>query len=111
MSVMGKAATYAFVKEYIAHQLFNDLPKAALKAYKRIDADDLLHKAGLARHRPAAAAASGTGLFILGAALGGFAALLLAPKVGAEMRTSVKSRALGWIDPAKKQYGSETAQA
>lgn len=112
MSLMGKAATYAFVKEYIAHQLFEDLPKTALKAYKRIDTDELLHRAGLARHRPGAAAASATSLFILGCAFGGIAALLFAPKAGAELRTTVKNRAMGFVEQNKpQQFGQEPAQA
>lgn len=111
MSLMTKAATYAFVKEYIGHQLFNDLPKAAARAYRRIDADDLLHKAGLARYRPGTATATGLSLFALGCAIGGVAALMLAPKVGAEMRTDVRQKAMDFVGQAKQQYGEKTAQA
>jgi gas vesicle protein len=37
------------------------------------------------------------GAFIIGCAVGGIAALMLAPKAGTELRTDVKDKAMGYL--------------
>jgi hypothetical protein len=89
-----KAALAIGAKEFLAHQLMNDLPRAARKRLAELDWDrDVLNRAGLQRTSTLQKGLGGLTLFCLGMVAGGVAALMLAPKPGAELRTDVKSRA------------------
>jgi hypothetical protein len=65
------------------------------------DRERWLNKAGLSLHRPGAKAASGASLLLVGAVVGGVAALLFATKTGPELRTQIRERALDLKDRAK----------
>lgn len=54
----------------------------------------------------------GLGLFVLGIAAGGVAALLLTPQTGTELRTTVKDKAMGYMNKQNINIGQEkTASA
>ena len=66
--------------------------KAAKKGFRNIDWEEGLHKVGLASYKPGKATASGVGLLVAGAVIGGAVALMLAPKKGAELRTDLMGK-------------------
>jgi hypothetical protein len=86
------------IRKIVAQRLINDLPRAAKDKWDDFDADDVLNLVGLTTRKPATVGLGGLGAFILGVAAGGVAALLLAPKTGTELRTTVKDRAMGYMN-------------
>lgn len=84
--------------EKVARRLeLKKLVRAAKSLDLDFDGERLLHRVGLAPHRPGKRTAAGFALFALGALAGGTAALALAPKRGEELRSEVKHRAKGLI--------------
>lgn len=99
-------------RKWVARRLLNDLPKLARDKWADFDPDDVLHYAGLTTYRPGRAGVGGVGVFILGAVVGGVVALMLAPRPGAELRTTVKDKAMGYINKQNIGIGTEkTANA
>ncbi len=93
---------------YLVKNLAQDLISAASKSGLAhslsgldFDRERWLNKAGLSLHRPGSRTTGGVTLLLVGAALGGLAALLLAPKTGPELRTQLRERALDLKDRAK----------
>ena len=84
-------------RKILAQKIIKDLPKAAKNQWDDFDADDVLRYVGLTTYKPARSSFAGIGAFVIGCAVGGIAALMLAPKTGTEMRTDVKDKAMGYL--------------
>ena len=84
-------------RKLIARKIVKDLPKFAKNQWDDFDADDVLRYVGLTTYKPARSSFAGIGAFVIGCAVGGIAALMLAPKTGTEMRTDVKDKAMGYL--------------
>jgi len=84
-------------RKILARKILKDLPKAAKTQWDDFDADDVLRYVGLTTYKPARSSFAGIGAFVIGCAVGGIAALMLAPKTGTEMRTDVKDKAMGYL--------------
>jgi hypothetical protein len=84
-------------RKMIAKKILKDMPKAAKNQWNDFDADDVLRYVGLTTYKPARSSFAGIGAFVIGCAVGGIAALMLAPKTGTEMRTGVKDKAMGYL--------------
>jgi hypothetical protein len=65
------------------------------------DRDYWLHKMGLSSYTPARDTFGAIGIFALGAAVGGLAALAFAPKSGEQLRAEVKDKASQWVNKAQ----------
>ena len=76
----------------LMHQM-EHLGENARDSIRGFDPDDVLRSVGLMRTRSAQTVMGGAGAFLLGAAVGGLAALMLAPRTGNELRTTVMDRA------------------
>ena len=99
-------------RKLIARKVMNDLPKFAKNQWDDFDADDVLRYVGLTTYKPARSSFAGIGAFVIGCAVGGIAALMLAPKTGTEMRTDVKDKAMGYLGKQGINVGQEkTASA
>ncbi|RKG80527.1 YtxH domain-containing protein [Corallococcus terminator] len=106
-------------RQFLAHQLLNQVPeyadlasKKARKSWDNFDADDALRYVGLTTYKPVSSGLGGIGAFLLGAAAGSVVALLLAPRPGTELRTTVKDKAMGYINKQGVNIGGEkTASA
>jgi hypothetical protein len=106
-------------RQYLAHQLLDQLPeyadkagKVARKSWDNFEPDDALRYVGLSTYKPVRSGLGGLGAFLLGAAAGSIAALLLAPRPGNELRTTVKDKAMGYINKQGVNIGGEkTASA
>ena len=98
-------------KNWLEHKLTNELPRYSKDRWDDFDADDVLHLIGLAKAKPVSTGIGVTGAFLLGAAAGTIAALMLAPKPGADLRTDVRERALNYLDKAKVARGEPQATA
>ncbi|WP_338866275.1 YtxH domain-containing protein [Myxococcus stipitatus] len=85
-------------RKWMAHKLLNELPRVARERWEDFDPDDALRHVGLRTYRPGRSGVGGLGLFLLGAVAGGVAALLLAPKTGDDFRTTVKDKAMGYMN-------------
>jgi hypothetical protein len=107
--LMAKSDVY---RKWVARRLMNDLPKFAKAKWEDFDPDDVLHYAGLTTYKPAKSGMGGLGVFLLGAAVGGIVALMMAPRPGSELRTTVKDKAMGYINKQNIGMGTEkTASA
>lgn len=84
-------------RKILARKILKELPKAAKDQWDDFDVDDVLRYVGLTTYKPARSSAAGIGAFIVGCAVGGIAALMLAPKTGTELRTDVKDKAMGYL--------------
>ncbi len=84
-------------RKILARKIIKDLPKAAKNQWDDFDADDVLRYVGLTTYKPARSSFAGIGAFVIGCAVGGIAALMLAPKTGTELRTDVKDKAMGYL--------------
>lgn len=85
----------ALYQRWLEHQLEN-LGDHAKDTWNDFDADDVLRPLGLMKARTGASA--GAGAFLVGAAVGGIVALMLAPRTGTELRSSVKTTATGFFN-------------
>jgi hypothetical protein len=93
-------------RKFLKAQFINNVSRYAKDQWDDFDADDVLRYAGLTTHKPARVAFGSIGAFVIGAAVGGIAAILLTPKTGVEMRTNVKDKAMGYM--GKQGIGSST---
>jgi hypothetical protein len=84
-------------RKILAKKILKDMPKAAKNQWDDFDVDDVLRYVGLTTYKPARSSVAGIGAFVIGCAVGGIAALMLAPKTGTEMRTNVKDKAMGYL--------------
>lgn len=99
-------------RKFLARKILKELPKAAKNQWDDFDADDVLRYVGLTTYKPARSSIGGIGAFVIGCAVGGIAALLLAPKTGTELRTTVKDKTMGYLGKQGINVGSEkTASA
>lgn len=99
-------------RKLAAAKVLSQVSRSAKDTWDDFDVDDVLRYVGLTTYKPAATGLGGLGAFILGAAAGGVVALLLAPKPGSELRTTVKDRAMGYMNKQNVSIGSEkTASA
>jgi len=101
-------------KTYMVQNAIRDAAKFVGKQLKNIDwdTDEVLHRVGLARHTPGRSTFGGISLFVVGAALGGVAAMLLAPQPGAQLRTDLRDRAkkyFGVEEPIQAPLGAEAS--
>jgi hypothetical protein len=104
---MGWAVKSDIYRKMLARRVLRDLPKIAKNTWESFDPDDVLHYAGLTTYKPVKASAGGLGVFLIGAVCGGIAALLLSPKPGAEIRTTVKDKAMGYLNKQNIGIGTE----
>ncbi|KFE70126.1 YtxH domain-containing protein [Hyalangium minutum] len=106
------AAKSGIYRKWLAHKFLNDIPRVAKDKWEDFDVDELLHAVGLTTYKPAKAGFGTLGVFIIGAAVGSIAALLLAPTPGTELRTQVKDKAMGYLNKQNLGIGQEkTASA
>ncbi len=99
-------------RKWLAHKLLSDLPRAARHRWDEFEPDDVLRHVGLTTYKPVRAGLGGLGVFLLGMAAGGVVALLLAPKTGTELRTTVKDKAAAYMNKQNVNLGQErTANA
>lgn len=106
------AAKSSIYRKWLAQKFLNDIPRVAKDKWEDFDADELLHTVGLSTYKPAKAGFGTLGVFIIGAAVGSIAALLLAPTPGTELRTQVKDKAMGYLNKQNLGIGQEkTASA
>ncbi|MDQ3262875.1 MAG: YtxH domain-containing protein [Myxococcota bacterium] len=82
----------AYVVKEVMQKVTKDASKMIRKQLKNFDTDKALHRIGLSTYRPGRASAASASLFLIGAAVGGLAALILAPKAGSELRADLKHR-------------------
>ena len=66
-------------RKFLARKILKELPKAAKDQWDDFDVDDVLRYVGLTTYKPARSSFAGVGAFIIGCAVGGIAALMLAP--------------------------------
>lgn len=114
--MFAKKATWAakssLYRKWLARKMLNDIPKFAKDKWEDFDPDDVLHYVGLTTHKPVKAGLGSLGVFIIGAAVGSVVALMLAPTPGADLRTQVKDKALGYLNKQNIDIGQEkTAHA
>jgi hypothetical protein len=84
-------------RKMLARRVMKDIPKFAKDQWDDFDADDVLRYIGLTTAKPVRTSFGGIGAFVIGCAVGGIAALMLAPKAGTELRTDVKDKAMGYL--------------
>lgn len=84
-------------RKMLARKVMKDIPQFAKDQWDDFDADDVLRYIGLTTYKPARTSIGGIGAFVIGCAVGGIAALMLAPKAGTELRTDVKDKAMGYL--------------
>ena len=84
-------------RKLLARKVMKDIPKLAKNQWDDFEADDVLRYIGLTTNKPVRSAFGGIGAFVIGCAVGGIAALMLAPKAGTELRTDVKDKAMGYL--------------
>jgi hypothetical protein len=110
--MLGKLFLAKAAKDYVSHQVLEDLPRAARKALANVDWDrQVLNRAGLQRLSTQRRVFSGATLFVLGALTGAAAALMLAPRPGAELRSSVRSRAQTLMGGKPTPFAQAPAEA
>ena len=99
-------------RKMLARKVMKDIPKVAKNQWDDFDPDDVLRYIGLTTNKPVRSTFGGIGAFVIGCAVGGIAALMLAPKTGTEMRTDVKDKAMGYLGKQGINVNSEkTASA
>jgi len=100
-------------RKILVNKIVKDLPKYAKNQWNDFDADDVLRYVGLSTYKPVRSSFAGIGAFVIGCAVGGIAALLLAPKPGTELRTDVKDKAMGYLGKqgVGTSVGEKTASA
>jgi hypothetical protein len=98
-------------RKMLARKVMKDI-KVAKNQWDDFDADDVLRYIGLTTNKPVRSTFGGIGAFVIGCAVGGIAALMLAPKTGTELRTDVKDKAMGYLGKQGINVNSEkTASA
>lgn len=106
------AAKSDIYRKLLARKIIKELPRYARHQWNDFDADDVLRYVGLTTYKPARSSFAGVGAFVIGCAVGGIAALMLAPKPGTELRTNVKDKAMGYLEKQGISVGQEkTANA
>lgn len=105
------AAKSSLYRKWLAQKVLNDIPKIAKERWEDFDPDDVLHPLGLSTYKPAKAGFGTLGVFIIGAAVGSVVALMLAPSPGAELRTQVKDKAMGYLNKQNIGIQEKTASA
>jgi hypothetical protein len=106
------AAKSSLYRKWLAEKIINDIPRIAKNRWDDFDADDVLRHVGLTTAKPVKSTFGGLGAFVIGAAVGSIAALLLAPTPGVELRTTVKDKAMGYLNKQNIDLGQEkTASA
>lgn len=105
------AAKSSLYRKWLAQKVLNDIPKIARERWEDFDPDDVLHPLGLSTYKPAKAGLGTLGVFIIGAAVGSVVALLMAPSPGAELRTQVKDKAMGYLNKQNIGIQEKTASA
>jgi hypothetical protein len=106
------AAKSSLYRKWLAQKIINDIPRVAKDKWDDFDVDDVLRHVGLTTNKPVKSAFGGLTAFVIGAAVGSIAALLLAPSPGVELRTQVKDKAMGYLNKQNIDLGQEkTASA
>jgi hypothetical protein len=99
--LFAKKATWAMrsdvFRKLLARRILQDVPRYARNQWRDFDPDEMLRYVGLTTYKPVRSSFAGIGAFVIGCAIGGIAALMLAPKPGVELRTDVKDRAMGYL--------------
>lgn len=105
--------TEALYKSYIFKNAFKDVAKFVKENLEDIEFDReyWLHKAGLSEYRPVRRTMGGFSLLLIGAAVGGIAALAFAPSRGTEFRDRVKDRAMNLFNQAQVAADSAVTDA
>ena len=99
-------------RKWLAEKIVNDIPRVAKDKWDDFEPDDVLRYVGLTTHKPVKSTFGGLGAFVIGAAVGSIAALMLAPTPGTELRTQVKDKAMGYLNKQNINLGQEkTASA
>ncbi len=106
------AAKSSLYRKWLGKKFLNDLPRFARDKWEDFEPDDALRYIGLTTYKPTRFSVSGIGIFVIGAAVGGVVALMMAPKRGSELRTEVKDRAMNYLHKQNIDIGQEkTAHA
>jgi uncharacterized protein YcfJ len=99
-------------RKWLAEKLINDIPRVAKDKWEDFEPDDVLRYVGLTTSKPVKSSFAGLGAFVIGAAVGSIVALMLAPTPGADLRTQVKDKAMGYLNKQNINMGQEkTASA
>lgn len=113
--MFAKKATWAarssLYRKWLARKMLNDIPKFARDKWEDFDPDDVLHHVGLSTYKPVKSGLGSLGVFIIGAAVGSVVALMLAPTPGAELRTTVKDKAMGYLNKQNIGIGQQEKTA
>jgi hypothetical protein len=101
------AAKSGLYRKWLAQKFIHDIPHIAKDKWEDFDVDDVLRYVGLTTNKPVKTAFGGLGAFVIGAAVGSIVALLLAPTPGVELRTTVKDKAMGYLNKQNIDLGQE----
>lgn len=91
------AAKSDLYRKFLARKILKELPRFAREQWEEFDPDDVLRYVGLTTYKPVRGSFAGVGAFFIGCAVGGIAALMLTPKTGTELRTTVKDKTMGYL--------------
>lgn len=105
------AAKSGLYRKWLARKFLNDIPRFAKDKWEDFDPDDVLHRVGLTRYKPAKTGFGTLGVFILGACVGSCVALFLAPQPGTQLRTTVKDKAMGYLNRQNLGIGQQDKTA
>jgi hypothetical protein len=106
------AAKSNLYRRWLVDKFIHDIPRIAKDKWDDFDPDDMLRYVGLTTVKPVRSTFGGLGAFMIGAAVGSIVALMLAPSPGADLRTQVKDKAMGYLNKQNINLGQEkTASA
>ena len=92
------AAKSGLYRKWLAQKFLNDIPRFAKDKWEDFEPDDVLRLVGLTTYKPVKTGFGTLGVFMIGAAVGSVVALFLAPTPGTELRTTVKDKAMGYLN-------------
>jgi hypothetical protein len=98
-------------RRWLAQKFMNDIPRFAKDKWEDFEPDDVLRLVGLTTYKPVKAGIGSLGVFVIGAAVGSVVALLLAPTPGTELRTTVKDKAMGYLNKQSLGIGQQDKTA
>jgi hypothetical protein len=105
------AAKSGLYRRWLAQKFLNDIPRFAKEKWEDFEPDDVLRLVGLTTYKPVRSGLGTLGVFVIGAAVGSVVALLLAPTPGTELRTTVKDKAMGYLNKQNLGIGQQDKTA
>ncbi len=105
------AAKSGLYRKWLAQKFLNDIPRFAKDKWEDFEPDDVLRLVGLTTYKPVKTGFGTLGMFMIGAAVGSCVALLLAPTPGTQLRTTVKDKAMGYLNKQNLGIGQKDTTA